>query len=104
MPLFRRADEAGGMFGTIHTTVSLLREISFDDVRDEALRVPRILFVGPDSELANSTVWLLTGIDPSDTVKVVESTDEARDLSKYDAVLVYDPQKTGTADTLRSRV
>jgi uncharacterized protein (DUF697 family) len=104
MPLFRRADESGGMFGTIHTTVSLLREISFDDVRDEALRVPRILFVGPDSELAYSTMWLLTGIERSDTVKIVESTDEARDLSKYDAVLVYDPQKTGIADALRSRV
>ncbi len=104
MPIFRRSDEGAGMFGTIQSTYSLLREISFDEIRSEALRVPRVMFVGPDAELAESTMWLLTGIEHSDTVKIVETADEARDLGRYDAVLVYDPRTNGIADTLRERV
>src|SRR5262245_8589932 len=104
MPGFRRSDEGAGMFGTIQSTYSLLKEISFDEIRSEALRVPRVLFVGPDEDLAQSTMWLLTGVDHSDTIKVVETADDARDLGKYDAVLVYDPKSTDIANTLRARV
>jgi uncharacterized protein (DUF697 family) len=105
MPFFRKIGGSGmGAFGTIQTTYSVLREISFDEVRDEALRVPRMLFIGPNGELAYSTLWMLTGIERSDTVKVVETEREAGDLTRFDVVLVYDPQKLGTADSVRIRL
>jgi uncharacterized protein (DUF697 family) len=105
MPFFRKAGGSGlGALGTIQTTYSVLTEISFDDVREEALRVPRMLFIGPNDELAYSTLWMLTGIERSDTVKVVGSERDAGDLTRYDVVLVYDPQKAGTADAVRTRL
>lgn len=104
MPIFRRSDEGAGMLGTIHSTFSLMREISFDEVRTEALRKPRVLFVGPDAELANSTMWLLTGVEGSESFTFIETANDARDLGQYDTILVYDPKKTGAAKTLRSRV
>jgi uncharacterized protein (DUF697 family) len=103
MPFFRKTDGPGAL-GTIQQTFSVLREISFDDVREEALRVPRMLFVGPNGELAYSTLWMLTGIERSDTVRVVETERDAGDLTRYDVVLIYDPQKLGTADSVRARL
>jgi uncharacterized protein (DUF697 family) len=105
MPSFRKIGGSGwGTLGTIQTTYSVLREISFDEVREEALRVPRMVFIGPNGELAYSTLWMLTGIERTDTVKVVENESDAGDLTRYDVVLVYDPQKIGTADTVRARL
>jgi uncharacterized protein (DUF697 family) len=105
MPFFRKSGRSGlGALGTIQTTYSVLREISFDDVREEAQRVPRLLFIGPNGDLAYSTLWMLTGIERSDTISVVESEQDAGDVGRFDAVLVYDPQKTGTADLVRTRL
>jgi uncharacterized protein (DUF697 family) len=103
MPFFRKTGGPGAL-GTIHQTFTVLREISFDDVREDALRVPRLLFVGPNGELAHSTLWMLTGIERSDTVRVVESERDAGDLTRYDVVLVYDPEKRGTANSVRTHL
>jgi uncharacterized protein (DUF697 family) len=105
MPSFRKAGGSGlGALATLQTTNSVLREISFDDVRDEAQRVPRMLYLGPNGDLAHSALWKLTGIERSDTITIAASDREVGDLSRFDIVLVYDPQKSGAADAVRMRL
>jgi len=83
---------------TFKTMISVLREISLTDIREDAERVPHVLVFGPTQFDAR---WLADGLfgeRQSDTVVTRELSGAVDDLDRYDAVIVYDPH--GDAEPL----
>lgn len=102
-----RVKSAGGpmaVFGTVRSLVSILREMSFDDIKREAERVPRLLVVGPDAEAATGLGPSLTGQIRAGTVATHAADDLPRDLGLFDAAVVHDPAGTGATDRVRERM
>ena len=105
MPSLRRGSGQGiGSLGTIRNFVSVLREISFDDVRDDAETPPRLLALAPDVVTARRLGTRLTGPEGELAVMARELNAPLADLGRFDAVVVFDPERTGAALRARDRL
>lgn len=105
MPSLRRGSGPGfGSLGTIRNFVSVLREISFDDVRDDAETPPRLLALAPDVATARWLGTRLTGPEGELAVMARELNAPLADLGRFDAVVVFDPERTGAALRARDRL
>ncbi len=83
-----------GVLGAIATTkrmVDVVREISFDDVRDEAMRPPSLLVLAETTEEAERIARLLTGNPDLNGVTVGTLETEVWNRANYDAIVVNDP-------------
>lgn len=84
-----------GVLGAIATTkrmVDVVREISFDDVRDEAMRPPSMLVLAATTEEAERVARLLTGNTDLNGVTVGPLDTEVWSRAQYDAIVVNDPE------------
>lgn len=105
MPVFGRSKEqATGSLGTIRNTVGVLREIRFDEIRNEAETPPRLLVLAPNEADAQRLAAFLTGDEHASSVTTRALGDTPRDLGQFDAIVVFDPNNTGTATDLQERV
>ncbi|HEV2107056.1 MAG TPA: hypothetical protein VGR16_02225, partial [Thermomicrobiales bacterium] len=93
-----------GLLGTVRSMVSILKEMSFDDVRDEAERAPRLLILASTSEDARTLADLLTGERQAGVVDPRVDRPSPSDLTIYDALIVHGPQSGAIADRLREQV
>lgn len=91
-----------GMLGTVRSMVSILKEMSFDDVRDDAERAPKLMVLAPNEEDARSFAGLLTGERVAGTADARGGEPPASDLRSYEAVVVQGADATSRADRLRS--
>lgn len=104
MPSLGRAQgQRIGAFGTMRTFMSVLREISFDEVRAEAETPPRLLVLAPDHGGARRLGLALTGPEGELAVVGRELTGALEDLGRFDAVVVHDPQRLGGSARARER-
>jgi uncharacterized protein (DUF697 family) len=94
---------AFGAIGTARNFVNVLKELSLDEIRDEAGRVPAILVLAPDDVTAARIGVLLTGPDAVVRPTATALFAPVRDLDRYEAVVVYDPTNTGQTEELRRR-
>jgi len=90
-----------GAIGTVRNTISVLREVSIADLREEAEREPTLLVIAPDEEVARELAAGLVGPDAHRQPKVASLFARVELLDNYDAVVVYDPDKVGRAEELR---
>ena len=105
MPLLGRATgQRVGSLGTIRSFVSVLRELSFDEVRDEAQTPPRLLVLAPDAATARRLGLALTGPEGETALTVRELNAPLADLGRFDTVVVHDPGHTGAAARARDRL
>lgn len=84
-----------GVFGAIATTkrmIDVVREVSFDDIRDQAMRPPSLLVLAPTSEEAERIARLLTGNSDLNGVSVGTLETEVWTRANYDAIVVNDPE------------
>ena len=105
MPIRRRATgQRFGMFGTVRSFMSVIKEMSFDDVRDEAELAPRLLILAPDATASANLGRALVGDDAA--VATIDRALDAvpNDLDLYDAVIVHDPANTGAQGALQRRM
>lgn len=104
MPAFGRATpQRVGALGALRSFVGVLRELSFDEVREQAETPPRLLVLGPDPALARRLGVALVG-PPGELAVVPRGLDATlEEMERYDAVVVHDPAATGAAARLRSR-
>ena len=93
-----------GTLGTIRNFVSVLREMSFDEVRDQAETPPRLLVIGPEHATARRLGLDLTGPEGELAVIAREVNAPLGDLGHFDAVVVFDPNRTGSAARARDRL
>ena len=99
----KRAVAQTGTLGTVRSFVSVLREISFDDVRDQAETIPRLLVLAPTTTAARELGVRLTGNSGELAITARELGSSPPDLDRYDAIIVNDPAGTGVARSLHDR-
>ncbi len=96
-----------GVANNLKNMVTVLREVSLDEIREDAMRAPRLLVFGPTAFDARWLADALLGDESGDAVSTRELTGTLDDLDRYDAVIVFDPngeaEPLGLNDRLRSR-
>jgi uncharacterized protein (DUF697 family) len=91
-----------GAVGTVRSFMNVVKDIDFEEVRDRAERVPRMLIVATSDELANEAAEQLFGPVDRGGVSVEAWGDRASlDATRYDVVIVYDPDGEGLFDRVR---
>jgi uncharacterized protein (DUF697 family) len=93
-----------GSIGTVRNFVSVLREISFDEVRDQAETIPRLLILAPTTAAARDLGLRLTGPAGELAITARELLNPPADLDRFDAIVVHDPALTGASRTIRDRL
>lgn len=91
-----------GPVNNLRHLVSVLREVSFDEVRDEALRVPKLAVVAPSLAEANRLAGDLFG--STDGVSAFDFSTPMTDPGRFDAVVVFDPEGRAEASGLNGRL
>ncbi len=105
MPQPGRANRSPlGAVGTLRSFVSVLREISFDEVREQAEQPPRLLVLAPTADEATRLATALVGAGGPRTVTSRALDDADVRPNAYDAVIVFDPAGTGAVSRLRQRL
>jgi uncharacterized protein (DUF697 family) len=86
-----------GALNSMRNMMDVLREVSLDQLREQANLAPRLLVVGPTSDDARRLALAVTGPDAEFAI-LARSVDEPVDaLGRIDAAVVWDPQRTGAA-------
>jgi uncharacterized protein (DUF697 family) len=80
-----------GALGAVRTFVSVLREISFDEIREQATTPPRLLVLAPTAATARHLGGELTGATNDLMVIARDLTAPSEDLDRFDAIVLYDP-------------
>jgi uncharacterized protein (DUF697 family) len=99
-----RAQKGLGAIGTVRNFASILREISFDEIRDEALITPRFLVLAPNDANGAEVARVLTGADIRPGIMVRGLGERIHEPESYDAVVIFDPDGTGVARRWTERV
>ena len=105
MPRGKRAKgQRIGPFATFRTFVGVLREISFDEVRDEAQREPLLLAMAADEAAALALARALVGETDAGRVATAKIGDRPDAPERFDAIVVHDPARSGAATRLKDRI
>lgn len=86
---------------TVRNFFDLMKEFSFDEVRDAAERMPRIVVVAPTIETAEAIGAALTGVSGSPAVTAETLDLKQLDLLRADVVVVHNPDSGATFAQLR---
>ena len=89
--------------GNVRNFVNVLREISFEEVRDQAETMPQVLVLGASAAAARELGLALTGGAGELAITARDLATPPTDLDRFDAIVVSDPLQTGLARTLRDR-
>jgi len=93
---------AFGAVGTVRNFMSVVKEINFDEVRDRAEQVPKVLVLSTDSAAALEAAIRVFGDQPERYVEArTWSESGTTDLTRYDAAIVADPGNTSLFDRVR---
>lgn len=90
-----------GAAATVKTMYDVFKEVSFDDIRDESSRPPRLLFLATTPEEAEQYARLLTGSEQLTGVGIGTLATDIWNANSYDAIVVHDPLNTGASARLR---
>ncbi len=83
---------------------SIIRELSLDELRDQALTPPRLLVFSDQRDMAERIAANITGVERSAYV-TIRSLDERRlPVDDFDAVVIYDPDATAESKVLLDRI
>lgn len=97
---------AGGAlstFGTVRNFVGVIREMSFDEERAQAERLPRILIIAPVAGAGERIGDTLTGVNGSAAVTVWPLDAVGRSMDAYDVVVTYNPDSNATYKKARDK-
>lgn len=78
--------------GTVRNFVGVVREMSFDEERAQAERLPRILVIAPTPEIGRRIGNVLTGVVDSAAVSVWTLDSAGRATDSYDVVVINNPE------------
>jgi uncharacterized protein (DUF697 family) len=84
-----------GALDSMRTMMGVLREVSLDEIREQAETLPRLLIVGPTADEARRLGLEVAGPE-GQAGTVVRSVDEPiGSVGQVDAAIVWDPERTG---------
>jgi uncharacterized protein (DUF697 family) len=79
----------------MRTMLGVLREVSLDEIREQAETMPRLLIVGPTADEALRLGLAVTGPE-GQPAAIIRGVDEPIDsVGRVDAAVVWDPERTG---------
>lgn len=86
-----------GALDSLRTMMSVIREVSLDEIREQIDTPPRLLVIGPNGEEARKLGLAIAGPEGqfSTVVRAVDEPIEA--AGRIDAAIVWDPERTGAA-------
>src|SRR5690242_471843 len=87
---------SGGVFALKHL-MTIVREVSLDDLRDDATTPPRVLVLAPYPAAGSELGQALTGPGGEGAFSVRDPDAHLGDAGQFDVVVVYDPERTGAA-------
>jgi len=91
-----------GAVDNLRNMVNVLREVSFDEIRDDAQRAPSVLVVGPTPADARRIGEAVLGA--TDSVTAHDFSMPVADLGQYEAVVVYDADGGAEASEFTERL
>ncbi len=100
----RKLGSPGGALsavGTAKNFINIMREISFDDEREQAERMPRVLVLAPDVPTAQRIGDAVTGTTDSPAVTTWTLDAAGRSTEPYDIVIVYNRSSNAAFIKLR---
>ena len=77
--------------------IDLVREVSFDDIKQEAERLPNVLVLATTNSEAEQFARLLTGAETLTGVGLGLIDNQIWNAASYDAIVSHDPLRTGAA-------
>jgi uncharacterized protein (DUF697 family) len=84
-----------GALDSMRTMLGVLREVSLDEIREQAGTTPRLLLVGPTADEARRLGLAVTGPE-GQPAAIIRGVDEPIDsVGRVDAAVVWDPERTG---------
>lgn len=84
-----------GALDSMRTMLSVLREVSLEDLREQVETTPRLLIVAPSSDAARRLGLALTGPEGQFST-IFRAVDEPVDsVGRLDAAIIWDPERTG---------
>ena len=84
-----------GALDSMRTMLGVLREVSLDEIREQAEMAPRLLIVAPTVDEARRLGLAVTGPE-GESATVLRAVDEPIDsVGPIDAAVVWDPERTG---------
>jgi hypothetical protein len=92
-----------GAFMTAKDFITVVRELSFDEVKEEAERAPVLLVLAPDDLTASRIGTLLVGPGATSRPSAAALFAHLPDVGRFEAVVVFDPTGTGRTEELRKR-
>ena len=111
LPLIsKKSDQAAASVGVLGVAMTgkmlfdLVREVSFDDIKDEANRPPSLLVMATTNDEAEQFARLLTGEENPIGVGTGTIDKQIWNATSYDAIVVHDPLSTGAAARLNVSV
>jgi uncharacterized protein (DUF697 family) len=86
-----------GAFDAMRTMLSVLREVSLEDIRVEAETTPRLMVLAPSADEARRLGHEITGPE-GQFATIYRAVDEPVDsVGRLDAAVIWDPRRTGAA-------
>ena len=86
-----------GALGAMRTMMDVLREVSLDELREQAEKTPRLIVVAPDAEQARRLGHALTGPEGQAATIFRAVNEPIESIRDIDAAVVWDPQRAGAA-------
>lgn len=92
-----------GAVGTARSFMNVVKDIDFEETRNRAEQVPSIMVVADSGDSVQKAANLLFGEDDRNGVVARPWSDAEQDFdpTRYDVVIVYDPEGTGLFDKVR---
>ena len=84
-----------GALDSMRTMMGVLREVSLDEIREQAETSPRLLVVGPTLDQARRLGLELTGPEGQSATSVRAVDEPIESVGQIDAAIVWDPERTG---------
>lgn len=91
-----------GKINQVRSVVSIIKEMSLDEIRDDAERMPKILLLS-DDPAGSSLVEELTGTPPNASATLERLDRIPSNLERYDVILVHAPGPKTPFKEIRER-
>ena len=91
-------------FSTAKGVWSVIRELSLDEIREQALSPPRLLILSDHRDMAERIAANLTGLEYSGYVPIRRLAEGRLPIDGFDAVVIYDPDASAESKVLLDRI
>jgi uncharacterized protein (DUF697 family) len=91
-------------FSTAKGVWSVIRELSLDEIREQALTPPSLLVLANDRDMAERIAASVTGVSLSSYVTIRRLDEGHLPVDGFDAVIIYDPDAKPESKALLDRI